>query len=226
VKEINIAIDGFSSCGKSTLAKSLAKELNFVYIDTGAMYRAVTLYAIRQGIIANGNLNEKKLVESLDSIQIDFISRDGKNLVRLNNEIVESEIRKMYVSESVSYVSVIPEVRRKMQEAQRKLGLRGGVVMDGRDIGTSVLPNAELKIFMTASPEIRAQRRYEELLSKGEETSLEEVQNNLQKRDKIDSEREEDPLTQAPDARILDNTVLSEKEQLDKALNWVRELNR
>ena len=223
-RKINIAIDGYSSCGKSTLAKGLARALGYAYIDSGAMYRAVTLYALRNGFIENGELDEAGLIDSLDQITIDFENIQGVNSARLNGKIVEKEIRNMEVSSMVSPVSRLKEVRQKLRLMQQDSARFGGVVMDGRDIGSAVLPNAELKIFMTADKDIRAMRRFEELTEKGENLTLEEVRENLEKRDFLDTTRKENPLIQVPDARLLDNTKLTEKEQLNKALEWAKEL--
>lgn len=222
ITPINIAIDGHSSTGKSTMAKALAKELGFRYIDSGAMYRAVTLYAIRSGFLKNG-LDEEELVANLDEIHIDFQNDQGKNQTVLNGQMVEDEIRSMEVSNAVSEVSKIPEVRKKLRILQQDMAKKGGVVMDGRDIGSAVLPDAELKIFMTARPDVRAQRRYDELKSKGQVLSLEEVRKNIEHRDKLDSSRKENPLIQTDDARVLDNSNLSQEDQLTMALNWVKE---
>lgn len=222
-KPINIAIDGHSSTGKSTLAKALATELGFRYVDSGAMYRAVTLYALRNGLLKN-ELNEKGLIEQLDNIHIDFQNKDGKNQTVLNEEVVEDEIRGMNVSNSVSLVSRISVVRKKLRELQQDMAKKGGVVMDGRDIGSAVLPDAELKIFMTADPEIRAERRYNELKSKGQSVSFDAVRKNITERDHLDSIRKESPLIQLPDAKELDNSKLSQEEQIEMALNWARRL--
>lgn len=207
-----IAIDGFSSCGKSTVAKALAKELNFVFVDSGAMYRAVTLYFLRHAIDLQDNV---VVANALEHIQIDFVPRpDAAADVLLNGEDVSEEIRQMSVSEKVSEVSAIKEVRTAMVAQQQQLGSRRNIVMDGRDIGTTVFPEADLKIFMTADPEVRAIRRYKELIAKGETTTLEEVRENLAHRDHIDSTREESPLRQATDAIVLDNSTLTQEEQL------------
>ena len=222
-KPINIAIDGHSSTGKSTLAKALATELGFRYVDSGAMYRAVTLYALRNGLLKN-ELNEKGLIEQLDNIHIDFQNKEGKNQTVLNEEVVENEIRGMNVSNSVSLVSRISTVRKKLRELQQDMAKKGGVVMDGRDIGSAVLPDAELKIFMTADPEIRAERRYNELKSKGQSVSFDAVRKNITERDHLDSIRKESPLIQLPDAKELDNSKLSQEEQIEMALNWARRL--
>lgn len=222
-KQINIAIDGHSSTGKSTMAKALARELGFRYIDSGAMYRAVTLYALQNGLFENG-LNEDGLIGELDNISINFQNKEGKNQTLLNGEVVENEIRGMDVSNAVSLVSKISAVRKKLRELQQEMAKSGGVVMDGRDIGSAVLPNAELKIFMTAEPEIRAQRRYEELKAKGQSVGLEEVRKNISERDYLDSSRKENPLIKVADARELDNSHLSQPEQVNIALNWAREI--
>ncbi len=220
-KKINIAIDGYSSCGKSTLAKGLAKALGYSYVDSGAMYRALTLWAIRQNFITEEQVDEAALISSLHDVHVDFINQNGQNTARLNGEIVEAEIRKMEVSSLVSQVSRVKEVRTMLRKMQQKAAAKGGIVMDGRDISSAVLPKAELKIFMTADKDIRAMRRFEELAEKGEETTLEEVRENLEKRDAIDTGRKENPLIQVTDAILLDNTKLTEKEQLNWALDLV-----
>lgn len=223
--KITIAIDGYSSCGKSTLAKQLASKLNYTYVDSGAMYRAIALFAIEAGLASKGSVKKEELISKLDSIDIDlqYDAKTGGVTTFLNGKNVEEEIRSMRVSDVVSFVSVIKEVRAKLRSLQQELGKRGGVVMDGRDIGTAVFPNAELKIFMTASPEVRAQRRYDELKAKGKNVSLEEVRANLVSRDKEDTSRKEDPLIQAKDALVLDNSNLRPEEQLALALSWVEE---
>lgn len=220
--KIVIAIDGHSSCGKSTMAKAMAKNLNYIYIDSGAMYRAVTLYCLENNI----DVNDASAVENvLAKIQISFKKEeDGSNATFLNGKNVETEIRKMRVSDNVSEISKIPAVRTFLVEQQQKMGKSKGIVMDGRDIGTVVFPDAELKIFMTASPEIRAQRRLEELQNKGEQVDFELVLSNLKKRDQIDSNRAVAPLKQADDAKVLDNSNLDQKQQLEIALDWVAEL--
>lgn len=223
-KKINIAVDGHSSTGKSTLARQLAKKLHYRYIDTGAMYRAVTLYALNAGMAGNGAIDEKAIISALSEIQIDFENRDGSNRTQLNGVDVEGEIRAMNVSSHVSLVASIAEVRGKLRHMQQKVAARGGVVMDGRDIGSAVLPTAELKIFMTADPEIRARRRYEELHATGNPTELSEVRENIAERDRIDSSRKEDPLIRVADARLIDNSHLSQAEQLEIALNWAKEV--
>ncbi len=206
-----IAIDGFSSCGKSTVAKALAKQLNFVFVDSGAMYRAVTLYFIRQGIDIN---NTESVLDALQNIHIDLVPNLDKTQILLNGEDVSDEIRQMEVSDRVSEVSAIKEVRHAMVSQQQELGARRDIVMDGRDIGTTVFPDADLKLFMTADSQVRAQRRYDELKAKGENVSMEEIITNLAHRDHIDSTREESPLRQADDAIVLDNSNLTQEEQL------------
>ncbi|RIJ49372.1 (d)CMP kinase [Maribellus luteus] len=225
-KKIIIAIDGHSSCGKSTMAKALAKELGYVYIDSGAMYRVVTLVALRNGWIENKVPSKEKILEGLKDIRITFKwdEEKGMNTTFLNGENVEDEIRQLEVSENVSPISTIAEVREEMVHQQRENGRNKGIVMDGRDIGTVVFPDAELKIFMTASPEIRAQRRYLELTEKGQEVNFEEILANVEGRDKIDSTRAVSPLKKADDAVVLDNSHLSRKEQLEWTINKVKEI--
>lgn len=225
VKKIIIAIDGHSSCGKSTMAKSLAQELGYVYIDSGAMYRVVTLYALRNGLINNGVPDIEKLIEELKNIKITFKWDElaGKNTTFLNGENVEEEIRRLEVSQNVSPISTIAEVRREMVRQQRENGKNKGIVMDGRDIGTVVFPDAELKIFMTASPEIRAKRRFDELKQKGVEVDFAEILKNVEGRDQIDSTREVSPLKKAEDALILDNSNLTREQQLKWTLEKVKE---
>lgn len=228
MQKITIAIDGFSSCGKSTLAKALAHRLNYSYVDTGAMYRAVTLYALRNGLIdKDDNLNEESLIKALDDIEISFVfdQHHKTSETFLNNENVEKYIRDMEVSRHVSKVSSIKEVRSKMIAIQRHMGKKKAVVMDGRDIGTNVFPKADLKIFMTADTDIRAQRRKDEHTSKGQYFSLEEVKRNLLKRDHDDSHRKENPLSQAEDAVVLDNSDISREEQLEFVLKLIDDLH-
>jgi cytidylate kinase len=214
MKKIVIAIDGHSSCGKSTMAKALARKIGYVYIDSGAMYRAATLFALREGMIRDGKVDEDALRRRLDDIHIDFhLNAEGIPETYLNGENVERQIRTMEVSNAVSPVSAIPFVRKAMVAQQQAMGERKGIVMDGRDIGTTVFPNAELKIFVTASPEVRAQRRVDELRAKGETVSLEEVLANVRTRDHIDQTRAESPLRQADDALLLDNSHLTLAEQ-------------
>ena len=225
VKKIIIAIDGHSSCGKSTMAKSLAQELGYVYIDSGAMYRVVTLYALRNGLINNGVPDTKKIIGELKNIKITFKWDEiaGKNTTFLNGENVEEEIRRLEVSQNVSPISTIAEVRYEMVKQQRENGKNKGIVMDGRDIGTVVFPDAELKIFMTASPEIRAQRRFDELKQKGVEVDFAEILENVEGRDQIDSNRKVSPLKKADDALILDNSNLTREQQLKWTLERVKE---
>lgn len=215
MKKIIIAIDGYSSCGKSTLAKALAKKLHYVYGDSGAMYRAVTLYFLENGV----DWNDPAAVESaLAHIEIHFERVDGQNHTFLNGRDVERDIREMRVSEAVSPVSTISTVRRAMVRQQQAMGRRRGIVMDGRDIGTVVFPDAELKIFLTADPDVRTSRRHLELAAKGIDAEWDDIRHNLLERDRIDSTRADSPLTRAEDAVILDNTLLSEEQQLEKTL--------
>lgn len=215
-KNLVIAIDGYSSCGKSTLAKALAKRLGFIYIDSGAMYRAVTLYFLRNHIDIT---DDAKVVDALQHIELNFHARDYESHITLNGEEVSDEIRLMPVSENVSEVSAHKIVRHEMVKQQQRMGKSKNIVMDGRDIGTTVFPNAPVKFFMTADPKIRAERRFKELESKGNnETTLEEVFENLAHRDYADTTRKESPLVRANDAVILDNTNLTQEEQLAFAL--------
>ncbi|MBR2260676.1 MAG: (d)CMP kinase [Paludibacteraceae bacterium] len=215
MKKIIVAIDGYSSCGKSTMAKDLAKSVGYAYVDTGAMYRSVTLYCLRNNWITNGVVDEEKLKEALPSIRIDFKYNQEKkaNETYLNGENVEDEIRSLTVSNSVSVVSSIGFVRKAMVVLQQAYRETRGVVMDGRDIGTVVYPDAELKVFLTASPEIRAQRRYDELTAKGEKVSFDEILENVKQRDYMDQNRAESPLRQAEDAIVLDNSHMTIAEQ-------------
>jgi len=217
VKNIIVAIDGFSSCGKSTLAKALAAKLNYGFIDSGAMYRAVTLYLIQHNI---SPADEPEVEAALANINIRFVASATGNRTYLNGQDVEDEIRGMEVSNLVSPVAAIPAVRRAMVKQQQEMGEEKGIVMDGRDIGTVVFPEAELKIFVTADPAVRTQRRFLELQGKGKPTPLAEIQQNLSDRDRIDSTRKDSPLKQATDAILLDNTDLNPEEQLAVALQW------
>lgn len=219
-KKITIAIDGFSSTGKSTVAKQLAKELGYVYVDTGAMYRAVTLFALRNEFIGPNLLRASRLVERLDDITLKFVFNPAVGFAQmyLNGENVEQEIRQMKVSQYVSQIASIPEVREMLVAQQQLMGESKGIVMDGRDIGTVVFPDAELKIFMTASAQERAQRRFKELLDKGETVSFKEVLENVQSRDFLDTTRKDSPLIKALDAIEIDNSSLSLKEQFEKIL--------
>lgn len=220
MKKIIIAIDGFSSCGKSTLAKALAKALNYGFVDSGAMYRAVTLYLLEQEV----PIHDLEAVEAaLANIRIRFQAEASGNRTYLNGQDVEDKIRTMRVSDKVSPVAAIPIVRRAMVQQQQEMGAEKGIVMDGRDIGTVVFPEAELKIFVTADPGVRAQRRYLELQRKGQVVALEQVRKNLAERDHIDSTRADSPLRQADDALVLDNTNLTPEEQLQVALDWANE---
>ena len=223
MKKIVVAIDGFSSCGKSTMAKALAKYAGYAYIDTGAMYRAVALYAIRHNLIDAENIDEIGLNNALNDIKISFKTIDGTQHTHLNGEDVESQIRTLEVANGASRVSAIGFVRRALVKAQQEMGNDGGVVMDGRDIGTVVFPNAELKIFVTASAEIRAQRRYDELKAKGEEQPYADVLANVEERDYRDTHRAESPLRQADDARLLDNSNLNREEQFELIKSWFNE---
>ncbi|WP_423146307.1 (d)CMP kinase [Rubrolithibacter danxiaensis] len=216
---IVVAIDGYSSCGKSTLAKALAKELHFIYIDSGAMYRAVTLYFMRNLIDIN---NTEQVEKALEEIHLNFHSRDYQTHITLNTEEVSDEIRQMYISDNVSEVSAIKAVRLEMVKQQQRMGRSKNIVMDGRDIGTTVFPHAQVKFFMTADPKIRAERRFKELMAKGEELTLEEVFENLAHRDYLDTTRKESPLIRAEDAIILDNTNITEEEQLQFAIEKVK----
>lgn len=212
--KIIIAIDGYSSSGKSSMAKALASKIGYRYIDSGAMYRAVTLWAMRNGLVANGDVDREALIADLPKINVDFrVMPDGKQHTLLNGEDVEELIRRMDVSSNVSQVSVIPEVRHKLVDLQQELGNGKGIVMDGRDIGTTVFPHAEMKVFVTASVETRAQRRLQELAAKGIPANYEEVFANVAQRDHIDETREESPLRKAADAVILDNSTMSVEAQ-------------
>jgi cytidylate kinase len=217
-KNIVVAIDGYSSCGKSTLAKALAKKLHFIYVDSGAMYRAVALYFIRNHVDLT---NQQQVIEALENIHLNFHSRDYQTHITLNDEEVSDEIRLMPVSDNVSAVSAIHEVRVEMVEQQQRMGRSKNIIMDGRDIGTAVFPNAQVKIFMTADPAIRAERRYKELLPKNPDITLQEVFENIAHRDYQDTTRKESPLVRASDAIILDNTNLTPEQQLEFALSKV-----
>lgn len=215
MKKITIAIDGYSSCGKSTMAKSLAKNLGYIYVDSGAMYRAVTLFALREGLFTEDGIAEQKLEALLPNINISFVNDEatGKPLTYLNGECVENEIRNMEVSSHVSPIAALGFVREAMVKLQQLMGEKKGIVMDGRDIGTTVFPNAELKIFVTASAEVRAQRRFDELKAKGEVANYEDILKNVVERDYIDMHREVSPLKQADDAILLDNSNMTIEEQ-------------
>jgi CMP/dCMP kinase len=226
LKRINIAVDGFSSCGKSTLAKHLALHLGYTYIDSGAMYRAVALYVLENGLVRNGQLDRQGLLAELDDIDIRFHHgpMTGKNETFLNGRNVESKIRGMEVSRHVTLVSPVPEVRAKLVKIQQELGHERGVVMDGRDIGTVVFPDAEVKLYMTARTDVRAMRRYSELHAKGLEVDFGSVLENIHRRDEDDTTRAADPLIQAPDAIVIDNSDMSEQEQFEHALNVIADV--
>ncbi|WP_288280017.1 (d)CMP kinase [uncultured Prevotella sp.] len=220
MKKITIAIDGHSSCGKSTMAKELARKVGYVYVDTGAMYRCVTLFALRHQLFtADGTVLEEQLREAMPQIDIDQRLIDGKTTTFLNGENVEREIRNLEVSNHVSPIAAIPFVRTALVAQQQKMGREGGIVMDGRDIGTTVFPHAELKIFVTASAEVRAQRRYDELQQKGMPADYADILKNVQERDYIDSHREVSPLRQADDALLLDNSHMT----IDEQNKWLME---
>ena len=214
MKKITIAIDGFSSCGKSTMAKDLAREVGYIYIDSGAMYRAVTLYSIENGIFDGDIIDTEKLKKEIGNIHISFrLNKEGRPETYLNDVNVEDKIRSMSVSSKVSPTSALDFVRKEMVAQQQSMGAKKGIVMDGRDIGTTVFPNAELKIFVTATPEIRARRRYDELKAKGQEASFDEILENVKQRDYIDQHRDVSPLRKADDALLLDNTNLTIAQQ-------------
>lgn len=225
MKKITIAIDGFSSTGKSTLAKQIANELGYVYVDTGAMYRAVTFYAMQNNWVSETHLDKESLVEDLHNINLrfQFNSELGFAEMFLNDRNVEQEIRTLEVSQNVSKIAEISEVRAKLVEQQQEMGKDKGVVMDGRDIGTVVFPDAELKIFMTASAKTRAERRFQELLEKGQRVTFEDVLENVEQRDYIDTNREDSPLVQAQDAIVIDNSSLSKEQQFNLVLQLVKD---
>lgn len=227
MKRITIAIDGHSSCGKSTMAKLLAKDLGYIYVDTGAMYRAVTLYSMQHGYISdNRSIDEDHLHKALQSIDIAFVFRDEykRPVVHLNGKCVEEEIRSIEVSRNVSLIAALPFVRTAMVQRQREMGKAKGVVMDGRDIGTTVFPDAELKIFVTASAEVRAQRRYDELVERSMPADYDEILANVKERDYIDSHREVSPLRMADDAVLLDNSNMTRDEQQQWLMHKVAEI--
>lgn len=227
MKRITIAIDGHSSCGKSTMAKQLAKDLGYIYVDTGAMYRAVTLFSMQHGYISdNRSIDEDHLHKALQSIDIAFVFRDEykRPVVHLNGKCVEEEIRSIEVSRNVSLIAALPFVRTAMVERQREMGKAKGVVMDGRDIGTTVFPDAELKIFVTASAEVRAQRRYDELVERSMPADYDEILANVKERDYIDSHREVSPLRMADDAVLLDNSNMTRDEQQQWLMHKVNEI--
>lgn len=214
MKRIIVAIDGYSSCGKSTMAKDLARRVGYVYVDTGAMYRAVSLYALRHGIITADSIDEQRLQQVIGNIEISFrTNADGKQETYLNGENVEQAIRTLEVANGASRVSTIGFVRRELVRQQQRMGAQKGIVMDGRDIGTVVFPDAELKLFLTASPEVRAQRRYDEMCAKSEAADYAQVLANVKERDYRDTHRAESPLRQAPDAILIDNSHMTPTEQ-------------
>lgn len=221
-RKINIAIDGHSSCGKGTLAKALAKELNYLFIDSGAMYRAVTLFMLKNKIRPD---NHVEIASALKEIQINFKYNKESNRYEtyLNKENVEQEIRELAVAENVSYYSEVSQIRQFLVKQQQEIGKNKGVVMDGRDIGTVVFPDAELKIFMTADVNTRAERRYKEMAELGKDVSIDAIRKNLTERDKIDSNRIDSPLQLAKDALLMDNSHLNKQEQFEIAMNWVKE---
>lgn len=219
-----IAVDGYSSCGKSTLAKEIAKALHITYIDSGAMYRAVTLFGLQQGFTQG---EEQKIIPLLNDIRISFQKEtNGGQSIYLNDKNVSDEIRGMQVANNVSFYAKIKEVRTFLVAQQRAFAENNAIIMDGRDIGTVVFPNADLKIFMTASPEIRAKRRYDELVAKGETVTLEEIIKNVKERDFIDENRKESPLRKADDAFVIDNSHITRAEQLELALNKIKEVEK
>lgn len=222
--KINIAIDGYSACGKSTLAKLIAKDLHYIYIDSGAMYRAITLYALENGIIKDDTILENSLIQDLENIHVEFHLNEKKEPEVFLNEVnAEKRIRTPEVSKYVSQISSIRDVRKKLTVLQKKMGKKKGVVMDGRDIGTTIFPEAEVKIFLISDLDVRVQRRYDELIAKGEKISTTWVEENLKNRDHLDTTREESPLTKSPDAVIVDNTLLSIDELKGKALEIIQE---
>lgn len=217
MKKITVAIDGFSSSGKSTMARQLARETGYLYVDSGAMYRAVALYALRHGMAVRGSITDlAALVAALPGVDVTFaLASDGSQHTCLNGEDVEADIRGMEVSDTVSPVAAVPEVRRRLTALQQGYGRDKGIVMDGRDIGTTVFPDAEMKVFVNASPEVRARRRVDELAAKGQHVDYEEVYANVCERDRIDTTRKESPLRRAADALLLDNDHLSREEQME-----------
>lgn len=225
-KRINIAIDGFSACGKSTLARALAKKLDYVFIDSGAMYRGVTLFALQNNIIQGDSIDIDQLIAQLINIDISFgtADNDGNRSLLLNGIDVSEKIRSIAVAQKVSEIAAIKEVRIALVKQQQQIGTAGGVIMDGRDIGTVVFPTAELKVFVTADSKIRTQRRFDEMQAKGEATTFEVIQANLAHRDHLDVTRAESPLIQADDAVILNNSLLNQTEQLDFVLKLVADL--
>ncbi len=225
MKKIIIAIDGYSSCGKSTMARALAKKIGYIYIDTGAMYRAVTLFCLENNLISQDSIDSPALEKQISGIKISFTinSETGGIITHLNGRNVEDRIRSLDVSQNVSQVAAIPFVREALTAQQREMGVAKGIVMDGRDIGSTVFPNAELKIFVTASPEVRAKRRYDELIKKGDQVDFNDILQNVKQRDYIDTHREVSPLVKADDAIVLDNSALSIAEQDEWLLEHFRQ---
>ena len=223
--KITIAIDGYSSTGKSTVARQLADYLNYIYVDTGAMYRAITLFALRNGLIKNDSIDKYALIQALPNMQVDFKYDNNLNTskVLLNGEVVDNYIRTLEVSDQVSPIAAIPEVRKKLVAIQHDMGKEGGLVMDGRDIGTVVFPNAQLKIFMDADPQVRAQRRYIEILERGDDISFDEVLENILERDRIDTTRKDSPLIKAEDAIVIDNTQTNLEDQFHIILQLAKD---
>lgn len=221
-KKLTIAIDGYSSCGKSTFAKAVAKELGYLYIDSGAMYRAVTLFCMRKGLVNRDAADRRGIVAEIENINIDFVFNPaiGEYETYLNSENVEREIRSMEVTSYVSLVSQVPEIRTRMVELQRQMGISKGIVMDGRDIGTVVFPEADIKIFMTASVDIRAKRRFDELKGKGIVAEFEDIKNNIVARDIADENRDISPLRRADDAIVLDNSRMTVRQQM----SWIKDI--
>lgn len=224
LKKLVIAIDGFSSCGKSTFAKAIAKKLQYIFIDSGAMYRAVTLHCLQNKLFNGSEVDSEKVINGLDSIKINFNynTATGKNETWLNGINVENDIRGIEVSNHVSAVSQIKEVRQKLVALQQEMGISGGIVMDGRDIGTVVFPHADIKLFMTASVEVRANRRYLELKEKGNEVPMDEIKANIEKRDYLDQKRSESPLRKAEDAILLDNSFMTPSEQMEWFMTLIK----
>jgi len=225
LKKITIAIDGYSSTGKSTVAKQLADYLGYIYVDTGAMYRAVTLYALQNEFLSETKFDKKALLNALPTIKLEFVKENTTGNVEmfLNGKNVEKEIRTMYVSGFVSAVATVPEVRKKLVAIQHQMGIKKGIVMDGRDIGTVVFPNAELKIFMNAKAEVRAKRRYDELLAKGDKVAYSAILENVQKRDLMDTTRDDSPLVKADDAIEINNSELNQEDQLNIILQLAKD---
>lgn len=221
--KINIAIDGYSSCGKSTLARLLAQDLNYIYVDTGAMYRAITLYFLEKGVLGS-KINNEDIISDLPNIHLDIKNEDGLTEVFLNKENVESKIRTLEVANYVSEISAIKEVRVKCVEIQKALGKKKGIIMDGRDIGTVVMPDAELKLFLTAKKHIRVKRRYDELINKGYDITSADVEENISKRDKFDLERKESPLRKADNAIEIDNSEMTAIQQKNVIVGWVEKM--